>query len=137
MPPIQRYLIVGLSSLYWFLAIGSVLLLYSWMAASKASLLDVLLRATLAGGVGALYGLLCALTSYAKPISGNWFQRAAIGGALGLLIALLSNLSSNYWTPTAALKEYAIVIASYPAAMILCSLFGLTTPRRIFFAIAK
>lgn len=137
MPPIQRYLIVGPASLYWFVAIGSVLLIYTWMAASKTSLFDVFLRAILAGGVGGLYGLLCALTSYAKPVSGNWFQRAAIGATLGLLIALLGNLFQNNWLPTAPLKEYAIVVASYPTAMILCSVFGLTTPRRIFFAIAK
>ncbi len=137
MPPIQRYAIVALSAAYWAISVLCILVIYSWIDGAKDTLAGVLIKVLLAGLLGAAYGLLSALVSYFTPIKGAWFQRATIGLALGLVVALGANLAKPPIPAMSELRDLEYATNSYPVAGFLFLVFGLATPRRIFFAIAK
>jgi hypothetical protein len=137
MPLFQRYLIVAMAASYWALSVLLSLVLYSWVSGAKEPFPWILLNALFAGCVGAFFGLLCALISYVRPLNGSWPQRVLLGLLLGLCIAAIANAIKPVLPAGWSLLAYATVSSSLPVALLIFAGFGLATPRKIFFAIAK
>ena len=135
MPPAQRFIIVPLSAAYWGIGVLVALMLYGWITRAAGALHEIFISACLAGLLGALFGFMCALVSYMKPINGAWYQRAAVGAVLGVICALALQATGRWmgWLD----REVLTVLSNYSVAAMLLAALGLATPRRLFFAIAQ
>jgi hypothetical protein len=135
MPAIQRFIIVPLSAAYWGVGTLIALMLYGWIARGAGRLQDIVINACLVGLLGAVFGFVCALASYVRPLNGAWYQRAAVGAALGVLCALVLQ-ATEVWMGRLD-RQVLASLSNYSIAIPLRAAFGLATTQRVFFAIAQ